>query len=37
VLSGDDVAVVEKMDSTWFYVVVPFEPEEAGFTRWSSH
>ena len=37
VLSGDDVAVVEKMDSTWFNVVVPFEPEEAGFTRWSSH
>ena len=37
VLSGDDVAVVGKMDSTWFNLVVPFEPEEAGFTRWSSH
>ena len=37
VLSGDDVAVVEKMGSTWFNLVVPFEPEEAGFTGWSSN
>ena len=37
VLSGDDVAVVGKMDSTWFNLVDPFEPEEAGFTGWSSH
>ena len=37
VLSGDDVVVLGKKGSTWFNLVVPFEPEEAGFTRWSSH
>ena len=26
----DNVAVVEKMDSTWFNLVVPFEPKQAG-------
>ena len=26
----DNVAVVEKIDSTWFNLVVPFEPKQAG-------